>query len=120
VAKKTERRRNAVALLVLLLVVGVVAFLCLRPATVTGVDDAALAHSVGDGGSAFNPKCLEKDDGLWQCEVEISGLSGTAAFLVKTRSLGCWDAWRNAKPPVPEGEPSRSGCITVLDVAFGD
>ena len=51
---------------------------------------------------------------MWRCSI-FDGGSGSSIYLVKTRDMGCWDAW-NGDRPIENREPADSGCIHLLDV----
>jgi hypothetical protein len=109
-----ERRRNAKALLIVLLVLMILGAFAYRPATLIGVEGDALAHSVGGGSLLGASNCVEVDDDVWRCEILDYGGSRTTEYTVETRSFGCWDAvYGRARDGAPNQE---SGCINAFDV----
>ena len=105
--------RFAFALFVLLLLAAI-AFLFLRPATLTGVNSGELLTSVRDeaGAMDFGGNCRDLRKDRWRCTVfEKSGRRGTIVYRVDSDWLGCWDGERVAGP----GPPEISGCVTLLD-----
>jgi hypothetical protein len=104
-----------IAIGIMLGVVAILTGFALRPATVVGVDGGSLARAVGKEGN-----CKDLDDGLWRCNLSAGAASSgsESLFMVKTRFLGCWDAWSANKPrkTAPKGEPDKSGCITIAEM----
>lgn len=109
-----ERRRNAKALVIVLLVFMILWAFAYRPATLIGVEGDALAHSVGGGDLLGASKCVEVDDGVWRCKILDRGGSRTTQYTVETRAFGCWDAvYGRAHDGAPKQD---SGCINAIDV----
>jgi hypothetical protein len=113
--------RKLVLILVVAGLFAVVAALAYRPAAFIGVHSGALAYSVGEEDEpGFDQECVDRGDGVWSCRVAVKGGDGPQEFAVRTRSLGCWDAWEGREPPGSTKEADRSGCITALDFLYGD
>ena len=112
----SERRKNLLALGVFLLAVISIGVLAYRPATVVGVDGDSLANSFG--GSLLS-ECEQENDKVWRCRISRDPSSGAQRFLVETKALGCWDAWRGTSANAVEGSPNRSGCIDAIDLISG-
>ena len=98
------------ALIVVALVVLAVLAFCCWPATILGVDEDALAHSVG----ALH--CKDTGNGHWRCSVDDPQNSGAVDYAVNTRSFGCWDATREERAPSRRYPKRVSGCINLIDV----
>ena len=113
--------KNLIALLVVIGLFVLIGALAYRPAAFIGVQPGALAHSVGEGGDPpFPETCAQREDDDWSCRIHVQGVKSPVDFGVKTRTFGCWDAWRGERPSGSAEEPSRSGCINGLDFAFGN
>jgi len=109
----SERRKNLIALGVFLLVVVSIGLLAYRPATVVGVDGDSLANSAG---GSISSKCEQLSDEVWLCRITDDPSGGAQRFVVETRALGCWDAWKGTSTADAKGSPNRSGCIDAIDL----
>jgi hypothetical protein len=110
-SRAEERRRNAKAAGIALVIFGLIAWLAFRPATVTGVDAKPLANSVGNslvGTSA----CVDTANG-WRCSV--GGKNGVV-YAVETQPFGCWDAVVASGHAGRDFPTQKSGCINGLDL----
>ena len=106
---KSDRRIAAVGLVVTLLFLLAIAGFLYRPATVLGVDDDALARSLG--GESDYSKCAEISDGRWKCE--LSQGSDRGVVTVQTKRFGCWKVIERG--PASGLVPAKSGCIDAFD-----
>jgi hypothetical protein len=105
--------RRLVFIVLILAILGAIAFLALRPASVTGVHPSELIKSVRSAAGAmdFGGSCrhLRADD--WRCTVVRERGNGLVTYRLQETSLGCWEARRTAGT----GPSDVSGCITILD-----
>jgi hypothetical protein len=133
----TEARKNAVALAIAGIVVGVVVFFVVRPAALLGVQTGALADSVaaeldGRDGRAIDydrrgPEgtCNESKtaDGRYRCSIKTVHAGDVGSGAVPTRtdyavdagSLGCWDATKLSERAGGPGPTRLDGCIGLFD-----
>ena len=106
--------------LLIVVAVGAIVALCLRPATVIGVSEKSLAHSVRGDDSVGAATCQEiENDERFVCTVDFgdSPPSGLGKDLkVEIDDFGCWESTNRA----PSGE-ALDGCITITDlIGAGD
>lgn len=102
------------AIVVVVAAIAAIVGLALRPGTVVGVSDDALAESVARASDA-------KDAGTCSGEDDRRTCSGEGpTWRVMIEDFGCWDATagrgKGSKPGGAKGSTvSLSGCVTVLD-----
>jgi hypothetical protein len=106
---QSDRRSVAVGLVFTLVILLAIAAFLNRPATVIGVDDDALARSLG--ADSDYSKCTEIAGGRWKCE--LSQGSDSEVVTVQTKRFGCWKV-------IERGQRSaflapKSGCIDAFD-----
>ena len=105
-------RRPLFLLLIVLLFLAIIAFLAYRPATVTGVKEHELAHSVRSAVDASGGSCADLPGDVWRCRLQGVGKQGRGVYRVVVHGhFGCWDGHRASG----RGPKGPSACITILD-----
>lgn len=116
--RQSKRGKTVVIVAVSLAAFAFLAFVALRPATFVGVDGPTLTHSLGGGDGPIRgaeSECKqESQSSMWRCSISDGG-SGSTTYLVRTKEMGCWEAWRGDRP-IEGREPTDTGCIHLLDV----
>lgn len=97
------------ALVLVLVSLAAIAGLLLRPGTVIGVSDDALAESIARSTDSGETGVCDGSDEEKTCSVGMGG-----GYAVTIGDYGCWDAEPAARGGMVE---DLSGCVTVLDYA---
>ncbi len=97
------------------LILAAAALALLRPSPLLGIDDRALAYSVGRGAGSVDSTCRQRPNGTWRCQVRF-GSDGVASYRVTTHGLGCWQASGIETSEGPGLERMGiKGCINIRD-----
>lgn len=102
------------AIVIIVVAIAAIVGLALRPGTVIGVSDDALAESVARASDAKDAGTCSGEDDRRTCS------GGGQTLQVTIGDFGCWDARasreKRSQAAGPEGSAeSLSGCVTVLD-----
>lgn len=102
------------AVVLVLVSIAAIVGLALRPGTVIGVSDDALAESIARAADTPRAGRCEGGDERRLCRDDRS------TYRVEIGDLGCWDATVAAGGDEGQGrrggEPTLTGCVTILDL----
>lgn len=98
------------AIVLTLVSLAAIAGLALRPGTVIGVSDDALAESLARATDAREAGRCQGADERRSC------VAGQGEYEVRIDDFGCWDATEGKDSRRGDSSPGVSGCVTVLDL----